>query len=215
MNRKYAQLLALIYDTLPINEKESYEYYQIQDMDVEPIREAQKAHKELVVNEVKAFAQQYEAMDAACYWSPMSGMTVLGLIYEEKPTPEQIVKFGLRKPDINKTYTPSKPVWYAQPNRNTKEGKQLFMSMSDLALKFGEKIELSDFILDELGLFKQFGAFKIDGAFKQVPVRVWVLETGVYLRCTQVRNYEIPENARRISQTYFVAAQEIDALTGL
>jgi len=209
------QLLKLIEATLPINPKEPYEYYHIEGMDVAPIQAQQKAHKEMVAREVEAFARQYEAQDAACVWSPMSGMTILGLIYAEKPTSEQLAKFGLRKPEINKTYTPSVPVWKAQPNRSTTEGKQLFLAMSDLSLKFGEKIELSDFILDELGLFKQFGAFKLDGGFKQVPVRVWVLQSGVYIRCTQVRNYEIPENAKRITQTYFVAAQEIDALTGL
>jgi len=197
-----------------INENEVYQYWYNPDFNFDPIVAQAQAHKNKLAETNRVVAEKYDAYDVATTWNPFRGLHVIGLIFQQDlKAGHPALEFCNRKTDKVYDYDSSGHTMFAaKPNRRTARGRELHMDLQKLSEEAGPLVEVTDFILDEIGLFQQAGTFNDNGITRVVPVRVWPLAMGLFIRTTKERLYDIPEGFTRIPQCAMVMAQEVEAL---
>lgn len=197
-----------------INQDEDYQYWYNPDFNFDPIIKQAVDHKNKLAETNRLVAEKYGAYDVATTWNPFRGLHVIGLIFQsDLKAGHPALEFCNRKTDKVYDYDSSGHTMFAaKPNRRTARGRELHMDLQKLSDDAGPLVEVTDFILNEIGLFQQAGTFRDNGITRMVPVRVWPLAMGLFIRTTKERLYDIPEGFTRIPQCAMVMAQEVEAM---
>lgn len=224
--RDTMMLEALIKHIEPLNS--AYHYFifrEADDFDFDQLYTDQKAHKEWLVEKLRTFAEEhFQCMDIGVNWHPLSGLSVEGVLFRERPgmrtarteAERELEEKHLRMFcgfDYIDKYDEQGGVYLAKPDRRTKIGRNAQELLDKLKEEVTGPSEINDFFAVAFGVFRAMGTAKIDGNRTQLlPAKFDHTALGLFMRLPQDRLYEVPAGWQQVPQTAYSFAMEMESV---